>query len=70
MHLSILLWLPLFAGVVGLIMPGGESRFTAIIGSAATLVLAVIVLVRFDTGTAGLQFVTDETWIRELGIHY
>jgi NADH-quinone oxidoreductase subunit M len=26
--------------------------------------------VRFNTGTAGLQFVTDETWIKELGIHY
>jgi NADH-quinone oxidoreductase subunit M len=65
-----MLWLPLFAGVVGLIMPGGESRVTAIIGALATLVLAVVVLVRFDAGTAGLQFVTDETWIRELGIHY
>ena len=27
-------------------------------------------LVRFKTGVVGLQFATDEIWIRELGIHY
>jgi NADH-quinone oxidoreductase subunit M len=70
MSLSILLWLPLAAAVVGLVLPGALSRFAAIAGTLATLVLAVVVLVKFDSGVAGLQFVTDETWIRELGIHY
>ena len=32
--------------------------------------LAVVLLVRFDGGQRGLQFVTDQTWISELGIHY
>jgi NADH-quinone oxidoreductase subunit M len=67
--LSIVLWLPLAAAVVGLFLPGTLSRVTAVGGALATLVLAVIVLVKFKSG-AGLQFVTDETWIRELGIHY
>jgi NADH-quinone oxidoreductase subunit M len=70
MSLSTLLWLPLAAAVVGLVLPGALSRFVAIAGTLATLVLAVVVLVKFDSGVAGLQFVTDETWIRELGIHY
>jgi NADH-quinone oxidoreductase subunit M len=70
MFLSILLWLPLAAAVVGLIAPGALSRMVAVVGALATLVLAVIVLVKFDSGAAGLQFVTDETWISELGIHY
>jgi NADH-quinone oxidoreductase subunit M len=70
MSLSILLWLPLAAAVVGLALPGALSRFTAVAGAAATLVLAVIVLVKFETNAPGLQFVTDETWISELGIHY
>jgi NADH-quinone oxidoreductase subunit M len=70
MSLSILLWLPLAAAVVGLIVPGALSRMVAVVGALATLVLAVIVLVKFDSGAAGLQFVTDETWISELGIHY
>jgi NADH-quinone oxidoreductase subunit M len=68
--LSIVLWLPLAAGLVGLLLPGGLSRFAAIAGTGATLVLAVIVLVKFKSSVGTLQFVTDETWIKELGIHY
>jgi NADH-quinone oxidoreductase subunit M len=70
MHLSYLLWVPLAAAVVGLIAPGSVSRYAGVPGAAVACVLAVILLVRFDSGTAGLQFVTDETWIAELGIHY
>jgi NADH-quinone oxidoreductase subunit M len=70
MHLSYLLWVPLAAAVVGLVAPGSVSRYAGVPGAAVACVLAVILLVRFDTGTAGLQFVTDETWIKELGIHY
>ncbi len=69
-HLSILLWLPLAAGVVGLLLPAALGRFATLAGALATLVVAVIVLVRFDTGASGLQFVTDRIWISELGIHY
>src|SRR4029079_14485267 len=32
--------------------------------------LAVLTVIRFKTGVVGLQFATDEIWIRELGIHY
>jgi len=70
MHLSIVLWLPLAAGVVGALLPGGLSRWAMVAGALATLVLTVILVVDFDTGAAGLQDVTDETWISELGIHY
>jgi NADH-quinone oxidoreductase subunit M len=70
MHLSILLWLPLAAAVAGLFLPSALSRITAVVGCAVALVLAVVVVVKFDTGASGLQFVTDRTWIRELGIHY
>jgi NADH-quinone oxidoreductase subunit M len=70
MHLSYLLWVPLAAATVGLLAPGAASRYAGIPGAAVACVLAVVLLVRFDTGPAGLQFVTDETWISELGIHY
>jgi NADH-quinone oxidoreductase subunit M len=70
MPLSILLWLPLAAVVVGLLLPGGLSRWTMVLGALASVVLAVILVVDFDSGARGLQNVTDETWIRELGIHY
>src|SRR3954471_3106978 len=70
MHLSYLLWVPLAAATIGLVAPGTVSRYAGVPGAAVACALAVVLLVRFDTGTAGLQFVTDETWISELGIHY
>lgn len=70
MNLTVLLWLPLVAVVAGLILPAGETRFAALLGSLATLVYAVVLLVKFDGGASGLQFVIDKTWISELGIHY
>jgi NADH-quinone oxidoreductase subunit M len=70
MNLTILLWLPLAAVVAGLILPAAEARFAALLGSGATLVLAIVLLFKFDGGKQGLQFVTDKVWISQLGIHY
>src|SRR3954447_1153929 len=70
MNLTILVWLPLAAVVAGLVLPGTEARFAALLGSGAALVLAVVLLFRFDGGQQGLQFVTDKVWISQLGIHY
>jgi NADH-quinone oxidoreductase subunit M len=70
MNLTILVWLPLAAVVAGLVLPAAEARFAALLGSAAALVLAVVLLFRFDGGQQGLQFVIDKPWISELGIHY
>jgi NADH-quinone oxidoreductase subunit M len=69
-NLTILLWLPLAAVVAGLILPATEARFAALLGSGATLVLAIVLLFKFDTGAQGLQFVINKVWISELGIHY
>jgi NADH-quinone oxidoreductase subunit M len=70
MHLSYLLWVPLAAATVGLLAPGSASRFAGVPGALVAVVLAVVLVFRFDTDAAGLQFVTDEMWIKELGIHY
>jgi NADH-quinone oxidoreductase subunit M len=70
MNLTILVWLPLAAVVAGLILPAAEARFAAVLGSAATLVLGIVLLVRFDGSKQGLQFVINKVWISELGIHY
>ena len=69
-HLSILLWL---AAVVARARRCSAARRRASRRCWArrrALVLAIVLLVRFDGGRGGLQFVTDETWISELGIHY
>jgi NADH-quinone oxidoreductase subunit M len=68
--LSILLWLPLAVATIGLVVPGSASRYAAIPGALAAFALAVLTVIRFKSGLAGLQFATDEMWIRELGIHY
>jgi NADH-quinone oxidoreductase subunit M len=70
MTLSILIWLPLAIAVVGTALPSPwVGRFAAAL-SLAPLGIAISYVARFHTGHAGLQFVTDQTWIGALGIHY
>jgi NADH-quinone oxidoreductase subunit M len=69
-HLSILLWVPLVGAVLGTLLPGPAGRLPALGGAVAALAVAIIALVNFDSGASGLQFVTNEMWISELGIHY
>ena len=69
MHLSILIWLPAAAALFGALLPGRAARASAVSGSLVTLGLSIAILVQFDAG-GGLQFITDDHWIRELGIHY
>jgi len=69
LHLSILLWLPLAAGVVAL-FAGPAARWVALAGTVLTLALAVAFALDFDTARGGLQFVTDRAWIEQLGISY
>ena len=69
LHLSIVLWLPLAAGLLAL-LAGPAARWLALAGTAATLAYAIALVVDFESGAGGLQYVTDEMWISELGIHY
>ncbi len=69
LELSYLLWLPLAAGVLGLFVPAA-ARWVALAGTVLALALAVAFTIDFDAGARGLQHVTDETWISQLGIHY
>jgi NADH-quinone oxidoreductase subunit M len=69
LHLSIVLWLPLIAGVLAL-LAGPGARWLALAGTVATLVYAIALIVDFDSSAVGLQYVTDQVWISELGIHY
>jgi NADH-quinone oxidoreductase subunit M len=70
LHLSIMLFVPLVCGVVGLFAPARAAGRIALLGTALALAYAVTCIVDFDSSTGGLQYVTDETWIGELGISY
>jgi NADH-quinone oxidoreductase subunit M len=68
-HLSIVLFLPLAAGLVASLLPPRVGRWVALAGTVAVLAYVVAMLADFDRG-AGLQWVTDDEWISELGISY
>lgn len=68
--LSIVLWLPLAAGLLALPLPGRAARWASVLGSLVVLAYAIVLAIDYDTGAGGLQYVTDETWIRSLGVHY
>ncbi|HEY4281023.1 MAG TPA: NADH-quinone oxidoreductase subunit M [Conexibacter sp.] len=70
MTLSILIWLPLAVAVVGAVVGGKAAPKIAIAGSLATLAIAISFVIRFKSGHDGLQFVTDHSWISQLGISY
>ncbi len=71
--LTLLTFFPL-VGVLVLLLWRGISdtqiKWTAIITSAVTLVLSVVVLASFRTGDPGLQMVDRIAWIPSLGISY
>jgi NADH-quinone oxidoreductase subunit M len=68
--LSILIWLPLAISLLAALVPRPLIARVAAVGSLVTVGIAISFLARFKLGQAGLQFVTDDVWIRALGIHY
>ena len=69
MTLSILIWLPLVVALLTAIWGDRIAPRLALLGSFATLAIAISFVVRYDTGE-GLQFVTDHAWISALGVSY
>ena len=69
-HLSILVFWPLAFGLLSLFAPRGAVAFTLLIGTLIPLAYAILLVTDFDTGVAGLQYVTNDKWIPELGIRY
>lgn len=70
LHLSIMLWLPAAFGLLGALLPGKLPARVGVLGSLLALAYGITYVVDFDSGKATLQYVTDEDWIKALGIHY
>jgi len=68
-HLSIVLFLPLATGLLCAFLPREQARWTVLAGTIAVLAYAIVMLIDFEPG-GGLQYVTDDKWIPELGIRY
>jgi NADH-quinone oxidoreductase subunit M len=69
-HLSILIFWPLLLAILGGLAPRVVAPLFALVGALVPLGYAVILLVDYDPAVAGLQYVTDDAWIDELGIRY
>ena len=69
-HLSIVLFLPLAGALAGAFLPAARSHWGVLAGSVGTALYGVVLAFDFDRGADGLQYVTDDAWISELGIRW
>jgi NADH-quinone oxidoreductase subunit M len=71
--LSVLIWLPIVAGVLVLVV-GQRSivvgRWVALLGAIATFLISIRAYTGFDTSTASMQFVEKLSWIPSLNAFY
>jgi NADH-quinone oxidoreductase subunit M len=71
--LTSLILVPAVGAALTLLVPGRRPELTRVVGyvtSAAVLGLAVYLLIQFETGHAGYQFVSDHEWMPALGIRW
>jgi NADH-quinone oxidoreductase subunit M len=69
-HLSILIFWPLVFGVAGAFVPRAAAPVFALVGALVPLGYAILMLFDFDSTARGLQYLTNDQWIPDLGIHY
>jgi len=70
-HLTIVVFLPVIAALIGALLPERIGRWVVVAGSVAVLGYAIAMIADFDGGVgAGMSYVTDARWIPELGIRY
>jgi NADH-quinone oxidoreductase subunit M len=71
--LSLMIWLPIAAGILVLLLGDRgivAGRWLALAASLATLLLAVPLVSGFDTGTAAMQFPEKLAWIPRFHAYY
>ncbi len=69
-HLSFVVFLPLAAALVAAFLPARIGRWLVVGATVAVLGYAIALIADFDRGDGGLQYVTNDNWIAELGIRY
>lgn len=69
-NLSLLIFWPLALGVLAATAPRPVAGVVRLLGALIPLVYAVVMLFDFHAAASGLQYVTDDSWIDELGVRY
>ncbi|TPG27164.1 NADH-quinone oxidoreductase subunit M [Variovorax guangxiensis] len=72
--LSLAIWMPIAVGIL-LLAFGRDGRanlvrWTALIGSIASFVVTLPLYMRFELGTASMQFVEKFSWIQRFNVNY
>lgn len=72
--ISLVIWLPIFAGI-GVLATGGDrnayvARWLALAGSIAGFLAAIPLYTQFDPLATGMQFVEYSPWIEQFNIYY
>ncbi len=72
--LSLIIWLPIVAGI-GVLATGADrnaqaARWIALAGATAGFLVAIPLYTRFDPLTNAMQFVEYSAWIERFNIHY
>jgi NADH-quinone oxidoreductase subunit M len=68
--INFLLWVPAVIGLLMFVVPRRTVRAVPVLGALAVLVLAIVLVLDFEPGVAGLQHAVDEAWIPDLGVRY
>src|ERR1700732_2368359 len=71
--LSFLIWLPIAAGIVVLVLGDrhiGAGRWIALVASIVTLLISLPLLAHFNSGTPDFQFVENLPWIARFHANY
>src|SRR6267142_2169984 len=71
--LSVLIWLPIAAGIVVLVLGDrhvGAGRWVALVASIVTLLISLPLLAHFSSGTPDFQFVENLSWIARFHANY
>jgi NADH-quinone oxidoreductase subunit M len=72
--LSLIIWLPIIAGIAVLATGGDRNaqlaRWIALIGAVTGFLVALPLYTRFDPATSAMQFVEYSAWIERFNIHY
>jgi len=72
--LSLVIWVPILAGVAVLATGSDRNaplaRWLSLGGALMGLIVAIPLVTGFDTATSAMQFVEKTTWIPAFNVHY
>jgi NADH-quinone oxidoreductase subunit M len=70
MTLTILVFLPVVAGLLQAFLPKALGKWFAASATVGVLIYSIALLIDYPSAGGGMRWVVDEEWISELGIHY